>query len=195
MALATAVLGVATSACGPTIRSFGVSPVVGCAGESVALDWDVRGHPGIELRLDPARGEEGAMSVAAEPAPDTLTVLLVAERGGKEATREVAVLLAPTRFWRDVTFLSTRAAGDTVWAEGMVAEKWRGFEIQEVAAAPGTGPLHVTHGGRDAELTADGRSSLELAGLPLAGDWSLRSVSAQPPPDRLRLRALVICTP
>ncbi|MEZ4388567.1 MAG: hypothetical protein R3D98_13550 [Candidatus Krumholzibacteriia bacterium] len=186
-------LAFASGCGGPKIRSFDVQPVVLCGPEAVHVDWDVVGDARLEVRVDPAMSAESAGQLADVPA-DTLTFLLVVERRGKEAVRQVAVLQIPEQFTRDVVFRTDLAPDGSLVAAGEVDAKWDGFEIETLASASGR-EITVEHAGRQDSLADDGVPSSALAGLPLAGAWILRTAAVEPLPDRLRVRVDIRCRP
>ena len=183
---------VLASGCGgPKIKSFTAEPLITCGHEVVRLDWDVKGDPYLEVRFDPAQETTTTGQLANVPA-DTLTFLLVAKDGEKEAVREVAVLQIPEQFERDVVFRTALDPDGEIFASGVVEEKWDDFLIGSLFSASDR-MIVVEHAGVLDTLSGDGTPSIVHTGLPLTGEWMLRTDKSLPLPDRLRVRAEIRC--
>jgi hypothetical protein len=176
---------------GPKIKSFTVQPLITCGHEAVRLDWEVKGEPHLEVRFDPARDTPTTGQLTNVPA-DTLTFLLVAKHRGKEAPREVAVLQIPPQFERDVVFRTALDTDGEIFATGVIEEKWDNFSIGSLLSASDR-MIIVEHAGVRDTLSSDGTPSNVHAGLPLTGEWTLRTDKSLPLPDRLRVRAEIRC--
>ena len=183
---------VLASGCGgPKIKSFTAEPLISCGHETVRLEWEVKGEPHLEVRFDPARETPSTGNLANVPA-DTLTFRLVAELRGKEAPREIAVLQIPEQFERDVVFPTDLDSDGEIFASGIIEDKWDNFQIVSLLSASDR-IIVVEHAGVRDTLSSDGIPSTLHSGLPLTGEWMLRTDKSIPLPDRLRVRAEIRC--
>jgi hypothetical protein len=186
-------LGAATIlvACAPKIHQFSVTPAVTCLGDTVSVTFDVSGTPHL-LTVDfENRGQPATRYI------------VVTERRGKRQQRiqDVEHYAGPPvdTLAFDTELLGTdslRAGGsfpDTDWPAHL--------RIREVSTDAGRAVV-VTHAGRSGQVGPTVATSGLWRGLPVSGDWELRTAIApgeevgnpdQPPTEALALNLTLSC--
>lgn len=116
-----------------------------------------------------------ADSATSAAEPDTLDLILVASRRGRQAYRERTILQFPETYWTSVVFPTMRA-GDTLVAAGVKStERWGDRFQVGLVAAPVDQAIDVRHADHQARLPA-GDTADVFGGTALAGPWELRAL-------------------
>jgi hypothetical protein len=178
------------SGCKPSISSFSVTPRRICPGDTVDIRFKAKGEPRLSVV---SRGSE---------AEDTTTYTLMVEKRKKLAFARQDVVRVRAGRPRDLLFMVTRAANDSVEAvDTLSGSNWESsLRVNTLATNQGR-PVRVRHGGREATLEGNGSPSSAFTGLTFAGPWELAAAllpgesvgGATPPPERFRLSATVAC--
>ncbi len=158
--------------CAPKITSFTASPATITNGDSVILNWKIKGKP--TLMFDQRK--------IFHPGNDSLQVLeftLSVEKGKKEKhlKRQVSVLQKESR--DEVVLITTDLKGDTLIAEGIKdTALWSGFEVISVSnTSPRT--LVVLHDNIQAALKSAGVASNVWEGTQYAGYWKIMTTLSE----------------
>ena len=172
-------------------------PRVVCAGDSIPIRWNARGATSLAMRVSP-----GAASDSLTRA-DTVRLRLTAERFGRTAvSTPTEVVVATGRLTRPIGGRTAPLGRDSVVATFTVPDAEAPAYLRVAGVAAAGRPLTVSHGGRDAIVSAGGGPTLAFAGLPVAGAWMLRAALApgevigdpqHPPPALLSAAVTATC--
>jgi hypothetical protein len=176
------------------INRFDVLPIVGCKGDSTRIDWDVVGHPWIEV----AMVHRGSASE-----PDTVVFTLTVTKGRDTATDERFTARFAESFEEDVVLRVTEVQSDSLVAAGPKnPTRWDERFVVETVSSPSSRPIRVSHAGRSHALPGDGTPVTGFQGTAIGGEWEFRSPvlpgetiggGANPPPGFLRVRVSASC--
>jgi hypothetical protein len=152
--------------CTPKIFSFTASPPTITNGDSVILNWKIKGKP--TLMFDQRK--------ISHPGNDSLQVLeftLSVEKGKKEKHIKRQVSLLPKESTDKVVLITNNLKGDTIIAEGIKdTTLWSNFEVISVSSASSR-TLVVLHDNIQAELNSAGVASNVWKGVHYAGYWKI----------------------
>ncbi|HSC37835.1 MAG TPA: hypothetical protein VLD19_08195 [Chitinophagaceae bacterium] len=159
------------AACGPSIRSFTVTPLTITRNDSVKVSYSVRGKPTLLVHME---GEDD--NGHSTPAVKSLELTLVAQKGTREQKRFVGVNVLPATAEDQIVF-STMLSGDTLVASGEKnAARWGDRFVVHSIAAEGGRRLTVWHAGQQTTLPANGNPVTTFDGTPYGGHWEIRSL-------------------
>lgn len=154
-------------ACTPKV-SLTVSPSVISKGDSVFLNWKVKGNP--TMMVDTRK--------IARPPYDSTEVMeftLSAKKGKKEKYVKRQVILLPGGSYDQLAFTVSGIRGDTLIAGGTKdLTAWKNYQVITLASASKR-PLYVTHEGRSG-LIGYTASGILWQGLPYAGYWKIETL-------------------
>jgi len=172
--------------CGPTIRTFTISPQILCEGESAVIRWDASGD--TEVTVTPESPPASPATCAAR-GREASAYTLVARRGGKEVERELEVLQLHDGGAEPIAFGTNAVEAQAVVASGEKnQELWSNrVSVATVAACAGR-EIQVKHANRLATLPASGEPSSAFDGTALAGPWELRSPMSAAEQNNPRVR-------
>lgn len=159
--------------CGPSIRSFTITPRVLCADESAVIDWDASGATELTFAAEPPPASSPTCAIRGRAAS---AYTLIARRGGKEERRLVEVFELSDQGGEPVAFPTSAIEGQVVVAGGEKdRELWSDrVRVATVAACDGRA-IEVRHADRVATIAAGGEPSAAFDGTALEGRWELRS--------------------
>jgi hypothetical protein len=157
------------TACGPAIRYFVIVPQTITAGDSIKINWSVRGKPTMLLHID------SAVITGDDPHPEYREFTLVSQKRKKEKRSFIQVIVLPEESEDDIVF-STIRKGDSLIAAGEKNEiRWgTRFLLKTVSSGSGR-TLQVSHGGKTVVLDKEGSGSVQFAGIPNSGEWEIRT--------------------
>jgi len=154
--------------CAPKIN-FTASPAIITKGDSVLLNWKVKGKP--TLMFDQRK--------ISRPLNDSLEILeftLSVQRGKKEKYIKRQVSILPKESTDQVTLITNEIKGDTLIASGIKdSTLWAGFEVISVSSLSGR-PLIILHAGRESELKDSQIPSNLWEGTRYAGNWKIMAL-------------------
>jgi hypothetical protein len=157
------------TACGPAIRYFVIVPQTITAGDSVKINWSVRGKPTMLLHID------SAVISGDDPHPEYREFTLVSQKGKKEKRSFIQVIVLPEESEDDIVF-STIRKGDSLFATGEKNEiRWGTLFLLKTISSGSGRTLQVSHGGKTVVLDKEGSGSVQFAGIPNSGEWEIRT--------------------
>jgi len=155
--------------CAPKITSFTALPAAITKGDSVMLNWKIKGTP--TLMYDQRK--------ISRPGNDSLEVLeftLSVEKGKKEKHIKRQISLLPNESTDNVVLATNDVKGDTLIAEGIKdTALWSSFEVISVSSASHRNLL-VMHDNTQASLDSLGNPSDAWEGAPYAGTWKIMTL-------------------
>lgn len=159
--------------CAPTIRSFTITPQVICAGESAIIRWDASGDTQLTVAPEPP---PASMADCAMRGRSTSAYTLIARRNGKDVRSELEVLELQDGGAEPIALSTNAVEGQAVVASGVKNnELWSNRVSIASVAVCDRREIQVKHADRVATLPASGAPSDAFDGMPLAGQWELRS--------------------
>jgi hypothetical protein len=155
--------------CGPKITSFTASPATITKGDSVFLNWKIKGTPTLMF-------DQRKISHPGNDSLDVLEFTLSVEKAKKEKhiKRQISVLQKEST--DEVVLATNELKGDTLIAEGIKdTALWSGFEVISVSSASHR-TLIVMHDNIQAELKSSGIASNVWEGTKYAGHWKIMAI-------------------
>jgi hypothetical protein len=157
----------------------------------VRIDFRTRGKPHLL-----ATNRSGTLA-------DTTMYKIVAEKGGKEAFNQMDVVTFSSDARPELSFDTDLLGEDSLIAVGTAsAAAWpEAVRLDEVTGISDR-PIVVSHAGKEVLIEPRGAPSRGLRGLPVSGEWKLRSGllpgeepgnPAKAPPDHLSLAISLAC--
>lgn len=177
--------------CAPKITSFTASPAAITKGDSVMLNWKIKGTP--TLMFDQRK--------ISHPGNDSLEVLeftLSVEKGKKEKHIKRQISVLPNESMDKVVLATTDVKGDTLIAGGIKdTALWSNFEVISVSSVSHRNLL-VMHDNIQAALDSLGTTSNAWEGTPYAGTWKIMTPLTEAEkkdatiiPGQLEIKALI----
>jgi hypothetical protein len=179
--------------CAPKITSFTASPATITKGDSVMLNWKIKGTPTLMY-------DQRKISRPGNDSLDVLEFTLSVKKGTKEKQisikRQVSVLQNESM---DKVVLATNdIKGDTLIAEGIKdTALWSGFEVISVSSASHR-TLIILHHNIQATLDSLGTTSNAWEATPYAGAWEIMTPLTEAEkkdstiiPGQLEIKALI----
>ncbi len=177
--------------CAPKITSFTASPASITKGDSVVLDWKIKGTP--SLMFDQRK--------ISRPGNDSIEVLeftLSVEKGKKEKHIKRQISVLPNQSTDNVVLATNAVKGDTLIAGGIKdTALWSNFEVISVSSASHRNLL-IMHDKIQAALDSLGTTSNALEGTRYAGAWKIMTLlteaekkNASIIPGQLEIKAII----
>ncbi len=177
--------------CAPKITSFTASPAAITKGDSVMLNWKIKGTP--TLMFDQRK--------IPHPGNDSLEVLeftLSVEKGKKEKHIKRQVSVVQNESMDKVVLATNDIKGDTLIAGGIKdTALWSSFEVISVSSASHRSLL-VMHDNIQAALDSLGNTSNAWEGTRYAGTWKIMTPLTEAEkkdatiiPGQLEIKALI----
>lgn len=177
--------------CAPKITSFTASPAAITKGDSVMLNWKIKGTP--TLMFDQRK--------ISHPGNDSLEVLeftLSVEKGKKEKHIKRQISVLPNESMDKVVLATTDVKGDTLIAGGIKdTALWSNFEVISVSSTSRRN-LFVMHDNIQATLDSLGTTSNAWEGTRYAGTWKIMTLLTEAEkkdatiiPGQLEIKALI----
>lgn len=166
--------------CAAEVVRFSATPRHVCPGDAVELEWAVKGRASLEMVPRVADAPNGHVAKAGHatlhPAAPTKARLHVARLFGHATTSVQEIQMArPETLTVSLADSSAGCDAESVWASVQARRFASRLRVVGVTAPLGDGrAYHVEHAGADADLEA-GAVTLVFDGLPVAGEWNLRS--------------------
>jgi len=176
--------------CAPKIN-FTASPAIITKGDSVLLNWKVKGKP--TLMFDQRK--------ISHPPNDSMEILeftLSVQRGKKEKYIKRQVSILPKESTDEVVLITNDIKGDTLIASGIKdSSLWADFEVISISSLSKR-PLIILHAGRESELRDSEIPSNLLEGTHYAGSWKIMTLLSEAEkkdhsiiPDQLEIKVLI----
>jgi len=177
--------------CAPKITSFTALPPTITKGDSVTLNWKIKGMP--TLTYDQRK--------ISRPGNDSLEVLeftLSVEKGKKEKHIKRQISVLPNESTDNVVLATNDVKGDTLIAGGIKdTALWSNFEVISVSSTSHRNLL-VMHDNIHAALDSLGTTSNAWEGTPYAGAWKIMMLLTEAEkkdstiiPGQLEIKALI----
>lgn len=155
--------------CAPKITSFTASPAAITNGDSVMLNWKIKGTPTLMY-------DQRKISRPGNDSLDVLEFTLSVEKGKKEKHIKRQVSVLQNESMDKVVLATNDIKGDTLIAEGIKdTALWSNFEVISVSSASHRN-LMVLHDNIQAALDSLGTNSNALEGTPYAGPWKIMTL-------------------
>ena len=152
--------------CAAKISSFTATPATITKGDSVLLNWKIKGKPVLMF-------DQRKIAHSNGDSIDILEFTLSVQKGDKVKYRKRQVSVLPEESSDRVVLITIELHGDTLIAEGIKdTSLWSNFEIVSVSSISKR-TLFVIHDNRQAILESAGTSSDVWEGSKYSGFWRI----------------------
>ncbi|MEO6838567.1 MAG: hypothetical protein ABI185_09260 [Ginsengibacter sp.] len=155
--------------CAPKITSFSALPPTITKGDSVTLNWKIKGKPTLVF-------DQRKIAHSGNDSLEVLEFTLWVEKNKKEKhiNRQISVLTEESM--DNLIFATTDLKGDTLFASGIKDTiLWNNFEIISVSSASKR-TLSVVHNNIQSQLDSSGVISNAWDGSKYSGRWKIMTI-------------------